>query len=103
MRKEIRNENPTGEAIKEKKTVYFTCHVNLLKEFEEISKLAGYLSKEEAIRQSMREFLQNNTPEYVTAARNTEAATATMVQMYEKYPNFPSMLAALKAQSAARF
>jgi metal-responsive CopG/Arc/MetJ family transcriptional regulator len=94
-----RNENPTGEAIKEKTTVYFTCPVNLLQEFEEIAKLAGYLSKEEAIRQAMREFLQNNTPEYVISARNTEATTATMVQMYEKYPNFTSMLAALKGQS----
>lgn len=100
MPKRIRNENLSGEAIKEKTTVYFACPVVLLREFEQVAKVTGFLSKEEAIRQAMREFLQNYTPEYVIASRNTETSIRTMADMYEKYANVPSMVAAMKAQSA---
>lgn len=100
VRKAKQTSKKQKEAAKEDVTVYFRCPAGLLKQVDEIAKIAGFMSKEEAIRQALREFRDNYTPEYYKASQVTEAQVSTMAMLWEKYPNFPAMLAALRAQSA---
>lgn len=100
MPKQDRKEKEPREATKEKVSVYFACPSGLIKEVETIARLAGFMSKEEAIRQALREFVQNYAPEYYRASQATEAQVSTMALMWEKYPNLPAIQAALKARSA---
>jgi metal-responsive CopG/Arc/MetJ family transcriptional regulator len=88
------------ESAKETVSVYFKCPSGLLKEFEDVAKIAGFMSKEEAIRQAMREFRSNYTPDHYKASQVTGAQIATMAEMYEKYPNVQSLIVALRSQIA---
>lgn len=88
-------------SLDEPVSVYFRCPAGLLKQVEEIAKLTGFSSKEEAIRQALREFLEHYTPEYYKASQITASQVSTMADMHEKYPSVQSLITALRSQIAA--